>query len=70
MRGKARSHRVDCAGKTADIVVLRGDPTQDIKRIEEVEIVFKDGVAFDTVKLTESVLSLPVSENPGARTCA
>lgn len=43
------------AGKLADLVVLRGDPSTDINDIEKVEIVFKDGVGYDPAKLIESV---------------
>jgi imidazolonepropionase-like amidohydrolase len=42
------------AGKTADIVVIQGDPTASIKDIENVKIVFKDGVGYDSAKLIES----------------
>lgn len=38
-------------GKAADLVLVKGDPSQNIKDIENVELVFKDGVAFDTAKL-------------------
>jgi imidazolonepropionase-like amidohydrolase len=43
------------AGKTADIVVLQGDPSTNIKDIEKVELVFKDGIGYDSAKLIESV---------------
>jgi len=43
------------AGKTADVVVIQGDPTANIKDIENVKIVFKDGVGYDSAKLIESV---------------
>jgi imidazolonepropionase-like amidohydrolase len=43
------------AGKQADIVVINGDPSQKIADIENVELVFKDGVAYDSRKLIESV---------------
>lgn len=43
------------AGKQADIVVLKGDPTSRIADVENVEIVFKDGVGYDPVKLNASV---------------
>jgi hypothetical protein len=36
-------------------VVLQGDPSADIKDIEKVDIVFKDGVGYDSAKLIESV---------------
>jgi Amidohydrolase family len=42
-------------GKAADIVVVQGDPSSNIKVIEKVELVFKDGVAYDSAKLIESV---------------
>src|SRR5690242_3905608 len=46
------------AGKQADIVVINGDPSQNIKDIENVEMVFKDGVGYDSHKLIESVQGL------------
>jgi imidazolonepropionase-like amidohydrolase len=42
-------------GKQADVVVIRGDPSHRIEDIENVEIVFKDGVGYDSPKLIESV---------------
>jgi imidazolonepropionase-like amidohydrolase len=42
-------------GKAADIVVLQGDPSADIKNIEKVDMVFKDGVGYDSAKLIDSV---------------
>ena len=42
-------------GKDADLVVVKGDPTQRIEDIENVEIVFRDGMGFDSAKLLESV---------------
>jgi len=42
------------AGKAADIVVINGDPFAKIKDIEKVELVFKDGVGYDSAKLIES----------------
>jgi imidazolonepropionase-like amidohydrolase len=43
------------AGKVADIAVIHGDPSANIKDIEKVEMVFKDGVGYDSAKLIESV---------------
>jgi imidazolonepropionase-like amidohydrolase len=43
------------AGKNADLVVIKGDPASHISDIENVEIVFKDGVGYDSQKLIESV---------------
>jgi len=42
-------------GKNADLVVTKGDPASHISDIENVEIVFKDGVGYDSQKLLESV---------------
>jgi imidazolonepropionase-like amidohydrolase len=42
-------------GKNADIVVVRGDPGTHIEDVEKVEIVFKDGIGYDSQKLLESV---------------
>ncbi len=43
------------AGKQADLVVIKGDPSTKIEDIENVETVFKDGVGYDSAKLIESV---------------
>ncbi len=45
-------------GLRADLVVLRGDPTTKISDIENVEIVFKDGIGFDPHKLTDAARGL------------
>ena len=42
-------------GKNADLFIVNGDPSKDISDIEHVEVVFKDGVPFDSAKLIESV---------------
>jgi imidazolonepropionase-like amidohydrolase len=42
-------------GKAADLVVIHGDPSGNIKDIENVEVVFKDGVGYDSAKLIDSV---------------
>ena len=41
-------------GKHADIVVVRGDPSARIGDIENVELVFKDGVGYDPARLRAS----------------
>ena len=46
------------AGKEADLVVVKGDPSVKIEDIENVEMVFKDGVGYDSAKLIESVRGL------------
>ncbi len=41
--------------KQADMVVIKGDPSQKIEDLENVETVFKDGVGYDSQKLIKSV---------------
>ena len=53
--GEADSVGTVAAGKLADLVVLRGDPSTNINDIEKVELVFKDGVGYDPSKLIDSV---------------
>jgi imidazolonepropionase-like amidohydrolase len=43
------------AGKQADVVVVKGDPSADIATLENVVVVFKDGIGFDPEKLVDSV---------------
>ena len=43
------------AGKNADLLVVMGDPSKTIAEVANVELVFKDGVAFDPTKLLDSV---------------
>src|SRR5580692_5742744 len=43
------------AGKLADLVVIKGDPSQKIADIENVELVFKDGIGYDSERLVRSV---------------
>ena len=50
LAAKARQSGRDC-----ELVVVKGDPSQKIEDIENVEIVFKDGVGYDSAKLIESV---------------
>ncbi|MGH8864802.1 MAG: amidohydrolase family protein [Pyrinomonadaceae bacterium] len=45
-------------GKQADLMVVRGNPAANIADIEKVEIVFKDGVGYDSEKLIQSVHGL------------
>jgi imidazolonepropionase-like amidohydrolase len=46
------------AGKQADMMVVKGNPATNIADIEKVEIVFKDGVGYDSEKLIQSVQGL------------
>jgi imidazolonepropionase-like amidohydrolase len=43
------------AGKQADLVLIKGDPSKKIEDIENVETVFKDGLGYDSKKLIDSV---------------
>src|ERR1700732_2911658 len=42
-------------GKQADLVLIKGDPSQNIDEIENVETVFKAGIGYDSKKLIDSV---------------
>ena len=46
------------AGKQADLMIVKGNPAANIADIEKVEIVFKDGVGYDSEKLIQSVQGL------------
>jgi uncharacterized protein (DUF1800 family) len=46
------------AGRAADLVVLSGNPATDIRAVENVEMVYKDGLGYDPAKLTQSVQGL------------
>lgn len=53
--GKDKEIGSIAAGKNADLVVIKGDPATKISDVEHVEIVFKDGVGYDSQKLLDSV---------------
>ena len=53
--GKAATIGSIAPGKNADLVVVNGDPATHIEDIEKTEIVFKDGVGYDSKKLLDSV---------------
>ena len=42
-------------GKQADLVVVRGDPSRKIEDMEQVVLVFKDGLGYDSARLIDSV---------------
>jgi imidazolonepropionase-like amidohydrolase len=46
------------AGKQADILIVKGDPSTKIEDIENAEVVFKDGVGWDSKKLIDSTKGL------------
>ncbi len=41
-------------GKAADLVLVKGNPATDIKDIENVVLVFKDGVGYDPARLVKA----------------
>jgi len=53
--GKDKQIGSIAAGKNADLVVIKGDPSKQISDVENVEIVFKDGVGYDSLKVLDSV---------------
>jgi imidazolonepropionase-like amidohydrolase len=42
-------------GKRADLVLINGDPEKQIKDVRNTEIVFKNGIGFDSKKIFDSV---------------
>jgi imidazolonepropionase-like amidohydrolase len=38
-------------GYGADLMVVRGDPSADIRALQQIEMVFKDGAGYDPAKL-------------------
>jgi imidazolonepropionase-like amidohydrolase len=45
-------------GKQADLMIVKGNPATKITDIKNVEIVFKDGIGYDSNKLIQSVQGL------------
>ena len=56
--GEDRSLGSVAVGKQADLMIVKGNPAAKISDIENVEIVFKDGVGYDSEKLIQSVQGL------------
>jgi imidazolonepropionase-like amidohydrolase len=56
--GMANDRGSITAGKAADLIIVNGNPSVDIKDIEKVELVFKDGIAYDPHLLRESAKGL------------
>lgn len=53
--GRERDIGSIAVGKHADLVVIKGNPARAISDIEQVEIVFKDGIGYDSPALIRSV---------------
>ena len=45
-------------GKAADLIVINGNPATNISDLRQAEVVFKDGVGYDSKKLFEAVKGL------------
>jgi imidazolonepropionase-like amidohydrolase len=56
--GEDRALGSIAVGKQADLMIVKGNPAANINDIEKVEIVFKDGVGYDSEKLIQSVQGL------------
>lgn len=53
--GIAKEKGTIAVGKRADLVLIGGDPEKDISTVRNTEIVFKNGVGFDSKKIFESL---------------
>ncbi|HTU32490.1 MAG TPA: amidohydrolase family protein [Candidatus Acidoferrum sp.] len=53
--GESQEVGTIAVGKAADLAVIHGDPSKNIEDIEKTEIVFKDGVGYDSAKLIDAV---------------
>ncbi len=53
--GRADRIRSVTVGQNADLMVVRGDLGSRISDIENVEVIFRDGLGFDSARLLESV---------------
>ena len=53
--GKDKEIGTIAEGKKADLVLIAGDPEKQIRNVRNTEIVFKNGVGFDSKKLFDSV---------------
>src|ERR1700750_267480 len=52
--GIAKNKGTVAMGKRADLVLIDGDPEAHIADVRNTEIVFKNGIGFDSKKLMES----------------
>jgi imidazolonepropionase-like amidohydrolase len=60
--GRADRVGTVAAGKDADLLLVAGDPSARIADLEKVEIVFKNGVGYDSAKLIASAKGLVGSQ--------
>ena len=54
--GVAQDRGTIAEGKRADLIVIKGNPVENIKAIHNIETVFKEGVGYDPVALRKSVM--------------
>jgi imidazolonepropionase-like amidohydrolase len=43
------------AGKQADLILVDGKPDEDITQLSRIDMVWRDGIAYDPKKLIDSV---------------
>jgi imidazolonepropionase-like amidohydrolase len=60
--GRADRVGTIAVGKDADLLLVAGDPSARIADIEKVELVFKDGVGYDSAKLLASAKGMVGSQ--------
>ena len=53
--GRSKTVGSLAVGKQADVVVIAGDPSSTIADVRKVELVFKQGIGFDSARLIASV---------------
>jgi imidazolonepropionase-like amidohydrolase len=53
--GRERDIGTIAEGKRADLILVHGDPAARIEDMENVEVVFKDGLGYDPQRLIEAV---------------
>jgi len=53
--GRDKQTGTIAVGKNADLALIKGDPSKQVSDIENVEVVFKDGIGYDSRKLFDSV---------------
>ena len=53
--GRSKTVGSLAVGKQADLVVIAGDPSSTIADVRKVELVFKQGIGFDSARLIASV---------------
>lgn len=56
--GQANEIGSVAVGKRADLMIVSGDPSKRIQDIKNVQLVFRDGIGFDSAKLLNSVKGL------------